>query len=219
MSPGNRRWRLAIALLLVPAMVLALGFALFLRELKASSGQRGAARADGIVALTGGAQRINDAVELLASGQGRRLLISGVNLRVGREDIARINPDSERWIDCCIDLGYRARNTIGNAIETRRWVRTNHFTSLLVVTSNYHMPRSLLELGHALPDVKLIPHPVDNSDFSGWWRDPALTRLLAVEYAKYLVAAVRTRIEGDPERSRVIVLSGGRRPVIASFGP
>ena len=79
-------------------------------------------RTDAIVALTGGAQRIGDAIDLLAKGYGRRLLITGVNERTSREEIARLNPGQRRLFDCCVDLDYRARNTIGNAIETRRWM-------------------------------------------------------------------------------------------------
>src|SRR5215472_4827481 len=77
--------------------------------------------ADGIVALTGGAARITDAVELLASGRGRRLLITGVAPTTNTSELIRLVPDHERWFGCCIDLDYAARNTIGNAAETKRW--------------------------------------------------------------------------------------------------
>ncbi len=116
-------------------------------------------RTDGIVALTGGAQRIGDAIDLLAAGYGRRLLITGVNERTSREEIARLNPTQRQLIACCVDLDYRARNTIGNAIETRRWMRTHHFSTVAVVTSNYHMPRTLVELDHALQESeRIVPH-------------------------------------------------------------
>ena len=92
-------------------------------------------RTDGIVALTGGAQRIGDAIDLLAKGYGSRLLISGVNERTSRDEIARLNPGQRRLFECCVDLDYRARNTIGNAIETRRWIERHRFRSLIVVTS------------------------------------------------------------------------------------
>ncbi|HJW79515.1 MAG TPA: YdcF family protein, partial [Beijerinckiaceae bacterium] len=88
-------------------------------------------RADAIVALTGGAQRIGDAIDLLAKGYGRRLLITGVNERTSRQEIARLNPGQRRLFDCCVDLDYRARNTVGNAVETRRWMDGNRFGSLI----------------------------------------------------------------------------------------
>ncbi|HEX2725701.1 MAG TPA: YdcF family protein [Beijerinckiaceae bacterium] len=175
------------------------------------------ARTDAIVALTGGAQRVGDAIDLLAKGYAGRLLISGVNERTGRDEIARLNPGQRRLLDCCVDLDYRARNTIGNAIETRRWMRDHGFRSLIVVTSNYHMPRTLTELDHVLPGVRKVPYPVvtGSVDLDGWWREPGTAKLLAYEYAKFLAVWFRTRIEKDPERSPAATLMGGGRPVKA----
>ncbi|MCJ2022775.1 YdcF family protein [Methylobacterium sp. J-067] len=173
-------------------------------------------RTDGIVALTGGAQRIGDAIDLLAAGYGRRLLITGVNERTSREEIARLNPTQRQLIACCVDLDYRARNTIGNAIETRRWMRTHHFSTVAVVTSNYHMPRTLVELDHALQESeRIVPHPVvtEGFDAGAWWRSPPVARLVASEYVKFLVSWVRTRFEDDPERSRAAVVLGRRKPI------
>jgi uncharacterized SAM-binding protein YcdF (DUF218 family) len=173
-------------------------------------------RADGIVALTGGAQRIGDAIDLLANGYGRRLLITGVNERTSRDEIARLNPTQRHWIDCCVDLDYRARNTIGNAIETRRWMRQHRFSTVTVVTSNYHMPRTMVELDHALVGAdRVVPHPViaEGFDPDSWWHHPSSAKLLASEYLKFLVAWVRTRFEQDPERSRAAILIGRGKPI------
>jgi uncharacterized SAM-binding protein YcdF (DUF218 family) len=173
-------------------------------------------RADGIVALTGGAQRIGDAIDLLAGGYGRRLLITGVNERTSRDEIARLNPTQHALIACCVDLDYRARNTIGNAIETRRWMRAHRFSTVAVVTSNYHMPRTLIELDHALQDSdRVLPHPVVTGglDADRWWQSPPTAKLLASEYVKFLASWVRTRLEDDPERSRAAILIGRGKPV------
>jgi len=153
--------------------------------------------ADGIVALTGGASRISDAIELLASGRGRRLLITGVGPTTNTAELMRLAPDHERWFGCCIDLDYTAANTIGNAAETRRWARERGFRSLVVVTSGYHMPRAMLEIRHRLPDVTLIPFPVVSGQIRAepWWRHPATAKLLVFEYLKFLVAAARIRLE------------------------
>ena len=130
--------------------------------------------ADGIVALTGGASRITDAIELLASGRGKRLLISGANRATNSNEISRLNPEFERWVRCCVDFD-RSLNTLGNAIETRRWAERRGFRSLIVVTSNYHMPRALAEIAHQLPDVALVPFPVvtDRQRAEPWWASSA----------------------------------------------
>ena len=181
-----------------------LGFLCFVYSLDRFE-QKPETRADGIVALTGGAQRIGDAIDLLAQGYAKRLLISGVNEKTSREEIARLNPGQRRLFECCVDLDYRARNTIGNAIETRRWAERHQFGALIVVTSNYHMPRTLVELGHVLPDLQKIPYPVAATiDPHDWWRNAATAKVLAYEYLKFLAVWVRTRFEDDPEQSTVV---------------
>ncbi|ACL56158.1 YdcF family protein [Methylobacterium nodulans] len=214
-----RPWRRLVltlaALVGASGLAFGVGFLAFVGCL-ARTERQPHAPADGIVALTGGAQRIGDAIDLLAAGYGRRLLITGVNERTSREEIARLNPGQQHLIACCVDLDYRARNTIGNAIETRRWMRENGFRTVAVVTSNYHMPRTLLELGHALADGnRVVPHPVvhDGFDPDAWWHHPASARLLVSEYVKFLVAWIRTRFETDPEDSRAAVLMSRGRPV------
>jgi uncharacterized SAM-binding protein YcdF (DUF218 family) len=153
-------------------------------------------RADGIVALTGGASRISDAVELLASGRGRRLLITGVGPTTNTAELIRLVPDRQRFFRCCIDLDYTAANTVGNAVETKRWARERGFRSLVVVTSGYHMPRAMLEISHRLPDVTLIPFPVvSGQNREPWWSHPGTAKILVFEYLKFLAAAVRIRFE------------------------
>jgi uncharacterized SAM-binding protein YcdF (DUF218 family) len=197
------------------ALALTAGFLFFVSAL-ARQERAPADRADGIVALTGGAQRIGDAIDLLAGGYGRRLLITGVNERTSRDEIARLNPTQRALIACCVDLDYRARNTIGNAIETRRWMRAHRFSTVAVVTSNYHMPRTLIELDHALQGSdRVLPHPVVTEGFDAdrWWLSPPTAKLAASEYVKFLASWVRTRFESDPERSRAAILIGRGKPV------
>jgi uncharacterized SAM-binding protein YcdF (DUF218 family) len=151
--------------------------------------------ADGIVALTGGPSRIADAIELLASGRGKRLLISGANRATNSNEISRLNPEFERWVRCCVDFD-RSLNTLGNAVETRRWAESRGFRSLIVVTSNYHMPRALAEIAHQLPDVALVPYAVvtDRQRADPWWKGGATARLMVTEYVKYVFAKLRMRL-------------------------
>jgi uncharacterized SAM-binding protein YcdF (DUF218 family) len=150
-------------------------------------------RADAIVALTGGEARIPEAVRLLALGKGRRLLISGVNPTTTRKELSGLAPNNQHLFRCCIDVGREARDTIGNADETSQWVRERRFKSLIVVTADYHMPRSLAELRRALPDVELIPYPVRprNVHVNAWWVYPGTLQLLVSEYVKFMPAFAR----------------------------
>jgi uncharacterized SAM-binding protein YcdF (DUF218 family) len=175
---------------------LGAGFLVFVRHIE-SDEPSALPPADGVVALTGGSERVLDAVELLAKGRARRLLITGVNQQTSRHEMARLMPNFQQLFNCCIDLGRAALNTAGNADETRRWVEANAIrSSLIVVTSNYHMPRALVELRSVLPQLELIPYPVvsDRLRNSDWRSDAHVARLLAVEYVKYLAAVVRTKI-------------------------
>lgn len=151
-------------------------------------------RADAIVALTGDSARIDGALKLLKEGRATRLLISGVNPSVTSADLANlVAADLRDELGCCVDLGRQAIDTVGNAAETRDWAAAHGFSSLIVVTSNYHMPRSMTELTGTMPAIVLIPFPIANPDlrFPDWWRDPATINLLLREYGKYLVAKAR----------------------------
>ena len=157
--------------------------------------------ADGIVVLTGGASRIEDAVALLAEGHGRRLLITGVHPSTSSGEIARVMPRYERLLTCCVDLDHSAVNTVGNAAETRRWAKALNFRSLIVVTSSYHMTRAMAELGRQLPDFNLIPFSVVTEKMKSepWWASAATARVVFSEYVKYLVAQLRMRLEPPPD--------------------
>jgi len=192
----RKRWRtallIALALLLI---VTATGFVGFLSQLRGTEA-RPSRTADGIVVLTGGSSRVSDAMELLANGYGRRLLISGVHPASGASDISRSLTDNQSLLNCCVDLDRSAVNTRSNAAETRRWVRERGFKSLIVVTSNYHMPRAIVELSHAMPDITLIPFAVvgDKWREEPWWSNGATFRLVLSEYAKYVAAEARVRL-------------------------
>ncbi|HUC52360.1 MAG TPA: YdcF family protein [Xanthobacteraceae bacterium] len=155
--------------------------------------------ADGIVVLTGGTSRVSDALELLSAGKGKRLLITGVNPGTTTGDIAHQTVDYNRVIACCVDLDYAALNTLGNAVQTRRWAQAHNFSSLIIVTSAYHMPRAMAEIAHQLPDAVLIPYPVvsDRLRIEPWWSNGDTTRLVLSEYLKYLAAKVRMQFDAS----------------------
>ncbi len=186
------------AILTVPlfcAAALVLGFVGFLAQLR-NTETRPERQADGIVVLTGGASRVSDAMELLAAGYGKRLLISGVHPTSTANDISRSVQESHALFTCCVDLDRSAVSTRGNASETRRWAHERGFKSLIVVTSNYHMPRAIVELSHAMPDITLIPYAVVGEKWRDepWWENGATFRLVLSEYVKYIAAGMRVRL-------------------------
>src|SRR5215510_7544048 len=183
------------ALCVAAAIAVAIGFWWFVwavptQEVKLER------QADGIVVLTGGSSRVADAIELLSEGRGKRLLITGVHRATTSAQIARVAPAYGRLIACCVDLDYSALNTVGNALQTKHWATVHRIRSLVVVTSNYHMPRAMAELGRQLPDVSLIPFPVvaEKMRNDPWW-NLSTAKLLFSEYLKYIVAQVRMRLE------------------------
>ena len=151
---------------------------------------------DAIVVLTGGRLRLEAGLDLLDSGKGQKLFISGVNPRVDRGELLRVAahlpaPDATRIV-----LGYAADNTLGNARETADWMQQERYRSLRLVTSWYHMRRSLLEFERAMPEAQIIPDPVFagrmEPDPSADWIDVAL--LTVGEYDKYLATLIRPGI-------------------------
>jgi uncharacterized SAM-binding protein YcdF (DUF218 family) len=172
-----------LAILAVIAAYLT-GFAIFVARLPDAPPHN--VRADAIVALTGSEDRLDAAVALFESGVGRRLLITGVHAPMRKSLLRQLLRGGPRF-DCCADLGFVATNTHGNAMETADWTWRHGFHSLIVVTANYHMPRSLEEFSAAMPGVRLIPYPVPEIVASRrWWLDPGAIRTLQFEYAKYL---------------------------------
>jgi uncharacterized SAM-binding protein YcdF (DUF218 family) len=164
--------RIVLALLLIAAIAGAGGF-LYFAETVASLEAPQDPKADAIVVLTGGYQRIDSAIGLL-----------------------KLTQSSSALFECCVDMGYEAVDTIGNANETARWISDHQFRRVLVVTNNYHMPRSLLELSVSDPQTEFIAYPVVNSDLrnGNWLRQPGVLKAMLSEYLKYSLAHLRAVI-------------------------
>jgi len=188
----SRLWKLMAVLAAAVLWGGALGFVLFAASVMRTPVAANE-KADAIVVLTGGQQRIEESARLLKDGYGARLLISGVNTRTGQSDLIRLSGLDAATFNCCVDLGYTALDTIGNASETQTWANAHRYRSLIVVTSNYHMPRTLVELSRTLPNVRLIPHVVTPTTFDteAWWLSPVTMRNLVAEYVKFLPSAAR----------------------------
>ncbi len=181
-----------ILMLALGTAALAFGFVLFAVSVTRDDAA-GWDKADGIVVLTGGDNRLEAGAKLMSEGRAKRMLISGVNRKVTREEMQHLLGIDKQLFNCCVDLGYEALDTVGNADETRTWANTNGYTRLIVVTSRYHMPRSLAELALVMPGVTLLPYAVTPKRFpeTAWWLHVATTRVLLSEYLKYLPAVAR----------------------------
>ena len=152
---------------------------------------------DGVVALTGASDaRISAAMLLLEQGKARRMLVSGVDPKASRADMRTVAQAQRRIYDCCVDLGYQATDTVGNARETAHWVDAEGYHSLILVTSDFHMPRALLELKGALPDASITPYAIRTTELDAhhWWRTKDGLRRMVLEYCKYLVILGRTEV-------------------------
>ena len=156
---------------------------------------------DAIVVLTGGSLRVQSGLSLLAAGKAKKLFISGVYHGTDVAALLRISHQSPEHVACCIVLGHEADNTLGNALETAQWMHQEGFRSLRLVTASYHMPRSMLEFSRAMPEVRIVAHPVfperDHAD--RWWTSPRAFAHVLAEYHKYLLAltGLRSMREGE----------------------
>lgn len=192
----------SVAAFLVLLLIWTAGLFAFAARVQQSTPAPLPEAADGIVALTGANsnQRISAAVTLLERDLGQRVLVSGVNREASREDIRTVSRAVRRLYDCCVDLGFTAADTVGNARETAEWMSAMRYETLIVVTADYHMPRAMLELRAVLrePQMRLQAYPVATPALKarGWWRNPAAARLMVVEYSKYLAILGREAVLG-----------------------
>jgi uncharacterized SAM-binding protein YcdF (DUF218 family) len=190
--PGRTFVRVVLILFLVGSGLAIAGFLHFAETVAALEPPRDP-KADAIVVLTGGSQRIDHAIELLKAGAGERLLISGVHPTTSGNQIRKLTQSSSTLFECCVDIGHEAIDTIGNANETARWINDHGYRRVLVVTNNYHIPRSLLELKRSDRQTEFLPYPVVNSDLrnGNWLTEPTIVKAMLSEYLKYSVATLR----------------------------
>jgi uncharacterized SAM-binding protein YcdF (DUF218 family) len=192
----------SIAAFLVVALIWFSGLLAFAARVQNSTPPRAPAPAQGIVALTGANsnERLTAAMGLLEDGYGRRMLVSGVNRQANREDIRHVSRAVRLLYDCCVDLGFTAADTVGNARETVDWARAMRYRSLIVVTADYHMPRAMLELNAVLRGTGVTAQtyavPTPALKRRDWWRNPAAARLMVLEYSKYLAILGREAVLG-----------------------
>lgn len=201
--------RAVLGLLLFAVICFVGGFGWFANHVSHLTTPADPGKADAIIVLTGGQSRLDAAMNLLESGKGQRLLISGVHPSTSQETLRAATGADRRLFNCCVDIDHAALDTAGNAEESAKWMQTHHFERVIVVTNNYHMPRSLLEMHRLANGAALEPYPVVNTrlDQGGWLMKPAAVRVIFTEYAKYVAALARAVLLPPP--STAIPISSG----------
>ncbi|MCC6598286.1 MAG: YdcF family protein [Alphaproteobacteria bacterium] len=177
------------ALILTFCSLWAIGFAAFAAFAITAPPRAPEQTTDAIVVLTGGDNRIQEGLSLFAHRKARHLFISGVHKDVTKNDLTNLWQSETPLPPCCLTLGYKATSTEQNAEETSDWIREQKFTSIRLVTGNYHMARSLMELHHALPGVEIYIHPVQQADLD--IKNQRFWSLLLLEYHKTLYRAAQ----------------------------
>lgn len=148
---------------------------------------------DAIAVLTGASDARIIAGVRLSEELRLPILISGVHVDTTPADIARIVSVSEAEIQCCVTLGRAAASTAGNGAEVAEWARRHGMERIIVVTSEYHMDRALVELQRNMPEAELLPYAVLTTRVrpADWYRNPPTARRLFEEWLKYRVAVFR----------------------------
>lgn len=214
----TRLFRWLVALCAVALLWLGGGLA-YLGRVETFTPPDSEVHSDAIVVLTGGAVRLSTALRLLHDGRAERLLVSGVAPTTTKASLMQAAipamPDSAQasndWsgidlqllFDCCVDLGFEAEDTAGNAIEAASWARARGYKSLRVVTANYHMPRAMAEFRRRMGDIAVLPHPVrsDAMRVEDWWHRRTATLFLLGEYTKYAAALLRAHLDAMLEET------------------
>ena len=155
---------------------------------------------DAIVVLTGGSRRLEEGLHLLSKKRAKKLFVSGVYRGVDVRRLLAHSRGNPEELVCCIKLGYTAENTQGNAAETSTWLKSEGYKSIRLVTASYHIPRSIKEFYHKMPDIVIIPHAVFPKQFKryDWWRWPGTASLILTESFKFQISSVRLLKERPP---------------------
>ena len=192
--PFNRRfsytsllWRFCITVSLLFFLFLVWNFHIYMKEVRGYS-TVSSFDVEGLVVLTGGRGRLFSAMELLAENpSNKRLLMTGISKKTSLNNL-RLLVGNSTLLACCVDVGYAGQDTKGNARETAAWVQTHGYKSIMVITSGYHLPRSLRLLHKAMPEVTLVPYAVWDASMAkdSWWNSFYGWKIMLTEYGKYI---------------------------------
>ncbi|WP_019221091.1 YdcF family protein [Bartonella senegalensis] len=168
------------------------GFVVFSEKTERLQPPNPLVKADAIIVLTGGENRIETGLHLLQQGLGSRLLISGVNTTTTLKSFMHSTHITPQLFTCCIDIGHKATNTKGNAEESAVWIKKHHYKTVYIVTHDYHMWRSMRELKYLMPNINFIAYPVKKSSDESMIQQLNQIRILAFQYIKTLQVYIKT---------------------------
>lgn len=208
LTRGQRLWGwtkfIAFLWVLVAALLIG-GFIEFARQVDTQTEPPSIPDADGIVVWTGpGGGRLRAGAALLEGGHGERLLISGVNEQNSAEDVRAVLGVTEDQQACCLDLDYAAIDTTGNARETASWAEALGYEHIILVTSDYHMPRAQIEIANARAALRVTPFPVMSGQGQPWWKNRARFDRLTREYGKLLRTLLRSPRGHNTDRANAL---------------
>jgi uncharacterized SAM-binding protein YcdF (DUF218 family) len=190
--------RMILSLLSLLAIIWVIGWISFLRNVPMQSAASNTDQADAIIVLTGGSLRVEHGLEQLAKHLAPQLLISGVGGEIGLDALLKTHASTKvqqaiAQNKSSILLDHMARSTRTNALETAIFVNMHQLHSIRLITANYHMPRSLLEMRYVMPDITIIPDAVFPKGFTkkDWWSNAHTRNLLLVEFHKIWVVRLR----------------------------
>ena len=155
-----------------------------------------------IVILTGGANRIKDGLKIIEDFKNSKninykILVSGTGMGFTKSSLKKkLGPNfNSQLIQCCIDLDSVSKNTLTNASETFKWTSKNDIKEFILITSNYHMPRAILEFKNVMPNLKIYTYAITpkKHDIENWLSSYQTFSLVFTEYCKFIIAGLRIK--------------------------
>ena len=155
-----------------------------------------------IVILTGGANRIKDGLKIIEDFKNSKninykILVSGTGMGFTKSSLKKkLGPNfNSQLIQCCIDLDSVSKNTLTNASETFKWTNKNDIKEFILITSNYHMPRAILEFKNVMPNLKIYTYAITpkKHDIENWLSSYQTFSLVFTEYCKFIIANLRIK--------------------------
>ena len=182
--------KILYASLFVIVILIIVHFTYYLFQIPSTSNQNTTLiKTDGIVVLTGDKYRISEGIKILKKNSNERLLISGVNKKISKSKIISLygnDPETKQLFDCCIDIDKVSTNTFENSREAYFWARDRQLKTLLIVTSNYHIPRVKLEFSRFFKENILYYNPVNITEDDESNISLEMIKKITFEYIKYL---------------------------------